>query len=44
MQPTWRRRGMHIGLWWEGQNEKDYYENFGVVVRDNIKMDLIQRG
>jgi hypothetical protein len=30
------RRGMHIGYWWESQEERDYW--------DNIKMDLREIG
>jgi hypothetical protein len=33
-----RRRGMHIGYWWESQKERDQWEDQDVV--DNIKIDL----
>jgi hypothetical protein len=34
---------MHIGVCWEGQKERDHWEDQDVCV-DNIKMDLREMG
>jgi hypothetical protein len=34
------RRGMHIGLWWESQKERDNYRGPRRRWEDRIKMDL----
>jgi hypothetical protein len=33
MQHEWRRRGMHIGYWWESQKERDHWEDLNVDAR-----------
>jgi hypothetical protein len=37
------RIGMHIGYWWEGQKERDHWEDQDVGVW-TIKMDLREVG
>jgi hypothetical protein len=35
-----RRRGMHIGYWWESQKKRDRWEDQDVGGWKNIKIDL----
>jgi hypothetical protein len=34
---TARRRGMHIGFWWESEKERDHEENLDVCGRIILK-------
>jgi hypothetical protein len=34
---AWGRCGMHIGFWWEKQNERDHYEDLDVGGRIILK-------
>jgi hypothetical protein len=35
-----RRRGMHVGFWWESQKNRDYSEDLGVCGRIILKWIL----
>jgi hypothetical protein len=34
----------HIVFWWKIQTEREHWEDLDVVVKDNIKMDVIWTG
>jgi hypothetical protein len=36
--------GMHIGYWWESQNERDHYEDQDIVGRKILKWILDKMG
>jgi hypothetical protein len=35
---------MHVGYWWESQQERDYYEKLRRLWEGNIKIDLREVG